>query len=56
MLERPVTIYNAALKNTSSWANTYLDRDHHAPEAEERDEHAGNRKAATKVATHQSRN
>jgi methylenetetrahydrofolate reductase (NADPH) len=31
MLEYPVTIYNATLKNTSSWANTYLDRDHHAP-------------------------
>jgi methylenetetrahydrofolate reductase (NADPH) len=23
--------YNAELKNTSAWANTYLDRDHHAP-------------------------
>jgi methylenetetrahydrofolate reductase (NADPH) len=32
MLDRPVTIYNATLKNTSSWANTYLDRDHYAPE------------------------
>ncbi len=31
MLERPVTIYNASLKETSSWANTYLDRDHNAP-------------------------
>jgi len=31
MLDRPVTIYNAALKETSSWVNTYLDRDHHAP-------------------------
>ena len=31
MLDRPVTIYNVTLKNTSSWANTYLDRDHHAP-------------------------
>jgi hypothetical protein len=30
MLERPVTIYNATLKETSSWANTFLDRDHHA--------------------------
>ncbi|MGA2621232.1 MAG: hypothetical protein ABSF26_26715 [Thermoguttaceae bacterium] len=23
--------YNPALEHTSSWANTYLDRDHHAP-------------------------
>jgi methylenetetrahydrofolate reductase (NADPH) len=33
MLERPVTLYNATLKNTSSWANTFLDRDHNAPAA-----------------------
>ena len=32
MLDRPVTIYNATLKETSSWANTFLDRDHHAPQ------------------------
>jgi methylenetetrahydrofolate reductase (NADPH) len=31
LLDRPVTIYNATLKDTSSWANTYLDRDHSAP-------------------------
>jgi len=31
LAEGPVVVYNAALKNTSSWANTYLDRDHHAP-------------------------
>ena len=31
MLDRPVTLYNATLKNTSSWVNTYLDKDHHAP-------------------------
>ncbi|MEN6451453.1 MAG: methylenetetrahydrofolate reductase C-terminal domain-containing protein [Thermoguttaceae bacterium] len=31
MLDRPVTIYNASLKETSSWANTFLDRDHNAP-------------------------
>jgi hypothetical protein len=31
MLERPVTIYNASLKDTSSWVNTFLDKDHHAP-------------------------
>ena len=30
MFERPVTIYNASLKETSSWANTFLDRDHNA--------------------------
>jgi methylenetetrahydrofolate reductase (NADPH) len=30
MLDRPITIYNAELKQTSSWANTYLDRDHNA--------------------------
>lgn len=30
MADAPVVIYNAALKHTSSWANTYLDRDHHA--------------------------
>ena len=32
LAEAPVVIYNAALKHTSSWANTYLDRDHHAPQ------------------------
>jgi hypothetical protein len=26
-----VTIYNASLKDTSSWANLFLDRDHNAP-------------------------
>ena len=31
MLDGPVTIYNATLKDTSSWANTFLDRDHNAP-------------------------
>jgi methylenetetrahydrofolate reductase (NADPH) len=31
MLERPVTLYNASLKSTSSWVNTFLDRDHNAP-------------------------
>ena len=30
MFEGPVTIYNASLKETSSWANTFLDRDHNA--------------------------
>lgn len=28
MLDRPVTIYNATLKDTSSWINAFLDRDH----------------------------
>ena len=32
MLDRPVTIYNATLKDTSSWANTFLDRDHNTPQ------------------------
>jgi methylenetetrahydrofolate reductase (NADPH) len=31
MFSGPPTIYNAQRKHTSSWANTYLDRDHHAP-------------------------
>jgi methylenetetrahydrofolate reductase (NADPH) len=31
LLDRPIVLYNANLKDTSSWANTYLDRDHHAP-------------------------
>lgn len=31
MLQRPVVFYDAALKDTSSWANAYLDRDHNAP-------------------------
>jgi len=35
MLDRPVVLYNANLKHTSSWANTYLDRDHHAPVEQE---------------------
>ena len=30
MLDRPITLYNAELWNTSSWANTYLERDHNA--------------------------
>jgi methylenetetrahydrofolate reductase (NADPH) len=30
MFEGPVTFYNAELEHTSSWANTYLERDHHA--------------------------
>ncbi|MBU4273072.1 MAG: methylenetetrahydrofolate reductase C-terminal domain-containing protein [Planctomycetes bacterium] len=31
MLDRPTVFYDAKLKETSSWANTYLDRDHNAP-------------------------
>jgi methylenetetrahydrofolate reductase (NADPH) len=31
MLAGPVVFYNADLQNTSSWANTFLDRDHHSP-------------------------
>ncbi len=30
MFDHPVVLYNAGLQNTSSWANTFLDRDHHA--------------------------
>lgn len=30
-LEGAPVIYNAELQHTSSWANTFLDRDHHAP-------------------------
>ncbi len=30
MLDRPITLYNATLKDTSAWANLYLERDHHA--------------------------
>ncbi|MHB8898027.1 MAG: methylenetetrahydrofolate reductase C-terminal domain-containing protein [Thermoguttaceae bacterium] len=31
MTEMPIIYYNADLEHTSSWANTYLDRDHSAP-------------------------
>lgn len=31
MLQGPPVLYNAELAHTSSWANTYLDRDHHRP-------------------------
>ena len=30
MLERPVVFKSGALKGTSAWANTFLERDHHA--------------------------
>lgn len=33
MLEHPTAYYNAQLRNTSSWANTFLGRDHHAAAA-----------------------
>lgn len=32
MLDRPAIFYDAKLKETSSWANAYLDRDHNALE------------------------
>lgn len=35
MLDRPAVFYNAQLKNTSAWANTYLNRDHNAPRGED---------------------
>ena len=31
MFERSAVVYNSRLKDTSSWANFYLDRDHSAP-------------------------
>ena len=34
LLDHGPVYYNADLKNTSAWANTYLDRDHHAPSAD----------------------
>jgi methylenetetrahydrofolate reductase (NADPH) len=37
MLERPPVLYNAQLKDTSSWANFYLDRDHSAPPKKEKE-------------------
>jgi methylenetetrahydrofolate reductase (NADPH) len=33
MLDGPIATYDAKLKNTSAWANTYLDRDHFARQA-----------------------
>lgn len=33
MLEHPPFYYDAKLKETSSWANAYLDRDHNKPES-----------------------
>jgi methylenetetrahydrofolate reductase (NADPH) len=38
LLERDPIYYNADLKNTSAWANTYLDRDHHAPKPQDEEE------------------
>ena len=35
MLEGPPVYYNAELKGSSSWANTFLGRDHHAQKAEQ---------------------
>jgi hypothetical protein len=32
MADGPPLFYNADLLHTSSWVNTYLDRDHHAPD------------------------
>lgn len=40
MAEMPIIYYNADLEHTSSWANTYLDRDHHAPKEEEKNDGA----------------
>jgi hypothetical protein len=30
MLQGPVVFRDASLENTSAWANTFLERDHHA--------------------------
>jgi len=38
MLQRPVVYYNAELKETSAWANTFLGRDHHAEESKATEE------------------
>ena len=35
MLDRPVVFRNGALAGTSAWANTFLDRDHHAKKKKE---------------------
>jgi hypothetical protein len=32
MFEGPPVLYDARLKHTSAWANTYLDRDHFSPQ------------------------
>ena len=38
LLDRPVVVCNPALDETSSWANTYCDRDHSAPVEEVKEE------------------
>ncbi|MBN2024025.1 MAG: methylenetetrahydrofolate reductase C-terminal domain-containing protein [Pirellulales bacterium] len=38
MFNHPPVLQNAQLKHTSAWANTYLDRDHHAPPASDAEE------------------
>lgn len=38
MFDGPVVIYDARLKNTSAWANTYLDRDHFGRPLEKEEE------------------
>ncbi len=35
LLDGPPVIYNPELEGTSAWANTFLDKDHHAPHGEE---------------------
>ena len=41
MFEGPTVFYNAELKDTSSWANTFLGRDHHAPREEDKTNETG---------------
>lgn len=36
MLDGPAVFYNASLEGTSSWANTFRNRDHHAPKEKEK--------------------
>ena len=41
MLDRPVVFRNGALAGTSAWANTFLDRDHHATKKRRESETSG---------------
>ena len=44
MLEGPIVFYDAQLKHTSAWANTYLDRDHFGREHRKQQSAAAERK------------
>jgi hypothetical protein len=45
MLDRPVVIKDGSLQGTSAWANTFLERDHHAKAGKK------SQKKSTKVQT-----